>query len=192
MCRPDCMGALRSTTGSSAAATKTDELRSSRRPTDGAVAGRSSLPAQVGAESPPPTLPSWGSLALGVGVVVVPPLVRRGLRVPLRRVLPCLLAAEGGEVEVVPGAPHLLVAAGVDEVGAEDPVALADKGVGAVPLVDPEVLVEVVGERVPGDVLPPMALLQALDLGLGGARGEHQRRVPRVQVGGVGDLVGAE
>jgi hypothetical protein len=34
-----------------------------------------------------------------------------------------------------------------------------------VPLVDPEVLVELVGELVPGDVLPAVALLQALDLG---------------------------
>src|SRR5512132_3268940 len=133
-----------------------------------------------------------GSPALAVGVMVVPPSVRRGLRVALRGVLPFLLAAERGDVEVVPGVPHLLVAAGGDEVGAEDPVALADKRVGAVPLVDVEVLVEVVGDRVPGDVLPSVALLQALDLGLGGARGEHQRRVPRVQVGGVGDLVGDE
>jgi hypothetical protein len=59
------------------------------------------------------------------------------------------LAAERGHVEVVPGAPHLLVAAGIDEVGAEDPVALADECVGAVPLVDVEVLVEVVGDRIP-------------------------------------------
>src|SRR5215217_1505217 len=154
---PGCMGAWRSTTGSSAGATKADELRS-----------------------------------IAVGVVVVPPLVRRGLRVPLRQVLPFLLAAERGDVQVVPGVPHLLVAAGGDEVGAEDLVALADERVGAVPLIDVEVPVEVVGDRVPGDVLPSVALLQALDLGLGGARGEHQRRVPRVQVGGVRDLVGDE
>jgi hypothetical protein len=87
------------------------------------------------------------------------------LRVPLRRVLPLLLAAERGDVEVVPGVPHLLVAAGGDEVGAEDPVVLAEKRVGAVPLVDLEVLIEVVGDRVPGNVLPSVALLQALDLG---------------------------
>src|SRR6266545_6933993 len=120
------------------------------------------------------------SLALAVGVVVVPPPVRRGLRVPLRRVLPLLLAAERGDVEVVPRAPHLLVAAGVDEVGAEDPVALADKRIGAVPLVDAEVLIEVVGDRVPGDALPSVALLQALDLGLGGARaGRQETSSPR-------------
>ena len=58
--------------------------------------------------------------------------------------------------------------------------------------VDPEVGVEVVGERVPGDGLPSHALLQALDLGLGGARDERERRVPRVQVRGVRDLVGQE
>ena len=33
------------------------------------------------------------------------------------------------------------------------------------------------------------ALLEALDLGLGGARDERERRVPRVQVRGVRDLV---
>src|SRR4029453_5922586 len=140
-----------------------------------------------------PDTPEMGwSPALGVGVVIVPPLVRRGLRVTLRRVLPLLLAAERGDVEVVPGAPHLLVAAGVDQIGAEDPVVLAEKRLGALPLVDVEVFIEVVGDRVPGDVLPSVALLQALDLGLGGARGEHQRRVPRVQVSGMRDLVGDE
>jgi hypothetical protein len=97
--------------------------------------------------------------------VVVPPPIRRGLRIARRRVLPLLLTAEGGDVEVVPGAPHLLVAAGVDQVGAEDPVVLAEKRVGAVPLI--EVGVEVVGDRGPGDVLPSVALLEALDLGLG-------------------------
>jgi hypothetical protein len=35
-----------------------------------------------------------------------------------------------------------------------------------------------------------MALLQALDLGLGSARDERERRIPRVQVGGVRHLVG--
>src|SRR5918994_1289324 len=61
------------------------------------------------------------SRALAVLVVQVPPLVRRRLRVALGRVLPLLLAPERGQVEVAPGAPHRLVAAAVDEVGAEDP-----------------------------------------------------------------------
>jgi hypothetical protein len=59
-----------------------------------------------------------------------------------------------------------------------------------VPLVDVEVGVEVVGERVPRDVLPAHPRLHALDVGLRGARDEHERRVARVEVGGVGDLVG--
>src|SRR5215211_2960853 len=75
------------------------------------------------------------SRSLAVSVVVVPPPVRRGLRVTLRRVLPLLLAAERRDVEVGPGGAHPLVTAGVDEVGAEDLVAVADEGVGAVPLV---------------------------------------------------------
>src|SRR5215210_4296075 len=60
------------------------------------------------------------SRGLGVGIVVVPPPVGRGLRVALRRVLPLLLAAERGDVEVTPGRPQGLVTAGVDEVGTED------------------------------------------------------------------------
>src|SRR5262245_39858539 len=62
----------------------------------------------------------------------------------------------------------------------------------SVPLVDPEVFVPSIGDRVPGNVLPSHPLLQALDLKLGRARGERQGRVPRVQVGGVRDLVGDE
>ena len=63
--------------------------------------------------------PPLGRSCIGVFVVPVPPLVRRGLRVALRRVLPLLLAPERSHVEVAPGAPHRLVAAAVDEVGAE-------------------------------------------------------------------------
>src|SRR4030095_11527896 len=73
----------------------------------------------------------------GLGLVVVvpvPPLVRRRLRVALRRVFPLLLSTERRDVEIVPGAPHLLVAAVVDEVGAEDLVTVADKRIRAVPL----------------------------------------------------------
>src|SRR2546430_13315670 len=45
---------------------------------------------------------------------------------------------------VVPSIPHLLVAAVVDEVGAEQAVAVADERVRAMPLVHAEVGVEVV------------------------------------------------
>src|SRR5882724_2646898 len=76
-------------------------------------------------------------------VVPVPPPVGLRLRIALRRVLPDLLAPERGDVEVGPGAAHRLVAALVDEVGAEDPVVVAQEGVGAVPLVHAEVGVEV-------------------------------------------------
>jgi hypothetical protein len=85
---------------------------------------------------------------------VVPPLVRRGLRVALGRVFPLLLAAERRDVEIATGGAYLLVAAGVGEVGAEDPIALTDEGVVPRPLVHAEVLVEVVGERVPGEEFP--------------------------------------
>src|SRR5215204_2915221 len=125
-----------------------------------------------------------------VGVVVVPPPIGRRPRIALGRVLPFLLAPERGDVEVAPGAAHRLVAAAVDEVGTEDPVAVADEGVVAVPLVHAEVGVEVVRDRVPGDQLPAHPFLQALDLRLGGARDERERRLARVQVCGVRDLVG--
>jgi hypothetical protein len=61
-----------------------------------------------------------------------------------------------------------------------------------VPLLHAEIGVEVVGDRVPGDLLPTHALLQALYLGLRRPRDERERRVARVEVGGVGDLVGDE
>src|ERR1041385_1170000 len=55
---------------------------------------------------------------LGVIVVVpVPPFVRRRLRITLRRVFPLFLPAKRSDIEIVPGVPHLLVAAIVDEVG---------------------------------------------------------------------------
>src|SRR5687768_5844937 len=89
---------------------------------------------RVGA--PPPARRRRGRTRSRLPVLVVqaPPLVGRRLRDALRRVLPLLLAPERGDVEVAPGAPHRLVAAGVDEVGAEHLVALAQEGVRAVPL----------------------------------------------------------
>src|SRR5919108_1445814 len=62
-----------------------------------------------------PLLPRAGLRA--VFVVQPPPPIRRGLRKALGRVLPPLLAAKRGEVQVVPGAPHLLIAAAGGEVG---------------------------------------------------------------------------
>src|SRR5687768_7749010 len=75
------------------------------------------------AAAPPVALPRRG-LSRGVTVLVVqvPPLVRRGLRVALGRVLPILLATQQRHVQVRPGGPHRLVAAVLDPVGAEDPV----------------------------------------------------------------------
>src|ERR687895_2366481 len=146
----------------------------------------------MGGAPPPARLRHARSCLLPVLVVVVPPLVRRGLRVALGRVLPLLLPAERRDVEVCPGGAHRLVAALVDEVGAEDLVALADEGVGSVPLVHAEVLVEVVPDRVPGDLLPGHLRLPALYLRLRRARDEGERGVAGVQMGEVCDLVGEE
>src|SRR5262245_54796979 len=74
-----------------------------------------------------------------VFVVPVPPLVRRGLGVALRRVFPQFLPPECCHIEIAPDGPHRLVATAVDEVGAEHLVAIADEGVMAVPLVHAEV-----------------------------------------------------
>src|SRR5277367_3016723 len=66
----------------------------------------------------------------GLGAVIVvpvPPLVRQGLGVTLRRVLPSLLTAERCDVEIAPGGPHRLVAAAINEVGAEHPLAVAEE-----------------------------------------------------------------
>src|SRR5215213_412593 len=109
---------------------------------------------------------------LVVLVVQVPPAVGRGLRVALGLVLPLLLAAERGDVEVGPGAAHRLVAAAVDEVGAVHLIAVADERVRAVPLADAEIRVEVAGDRVPGDV-PAHPRLQPRDVLLRAARGER-------------------
>src|SRR5581483_10874706 len=85
----------------------------------------------------------------GVIVVPVPPFVGRGLRRAFGRILPVLLAAERGEIEIAPRGPHRLVAAIVDEVGAEYAPTFADEHVMAMPFVHAEILVEIVGDRDP-------------------------------------------
>src|SRR5262249_59431882 len=59
------------------------------------------------------------------------------------------------------------------------------------PLVHPEVGVEVVGNRVPRN-LPAHPRLPALDLRLRRARDEGEGRVAGIQMSEVGDLVGEE
>src|SRR6516164_10512358 len=117
-------------------------------------------------------------------VVPDPPVVRRGLGIALRRVLPLLLTPERGDVEVGPGAAHRLVAAVVDEVGTEHAVAVTDERICAMPLIDSEVLVEVVGDRVPRDQPPSHARLQARDVRLRRTRDEGESGVAGVQMSG--------
>src|SRR5438876_11693926 len=100
-----------------------------------------------------------------ITVVPVPPFVRPGLGVTLRRVLPLLLTPERRDVEVAPGAAHRLVAAAVDEVGAEHLVTVAEEHVVAVPFIDAEVLVEAIGHGVPRD-LPAHSRLHTRDVRL--------------------------
>src|SRR3954451_6250530 len=119
--------------------------------------------------SPLPPLRSPGRLAVAVGVVPLPPLVRVGLRVTLRRVFPLLLSPERRDVEVAPRAAHRLVTAIVDEVGAEHVDAVPDERVRAVPFGYIEVGVEAVLDCVPGN-LPPHSCLQPVDVRLRRAR----------------------
>src|SRR5258707_8927727 len=96
--------------------------------------------------------PLWVGRGLGdVEVVPVPPLIWSALGVALRRILPRLLTPERRHVEVAPGGAHRLVAAAIDEVGAEHALAVADERVVAVPFIHPEVGVEAVRDSVPGD-----------------------------------------
>src|SRR4051794_11487071 len=103
----------------------------------GGASGVRAMPGRAGAARrrrrrtaapPPPAHRRRGRRSLAgsfaVGVVVVPPLVRRGLRPALGRVLPRLLASERGDVEERPCGAQVLGTAGVDEVGAVDLVAL--------------------------------------------------------------------
>jgi hypothetical protein len=62
----------------------------------------------------------------------------------------------------------------------------------AVPLTHAEVGIKAVGDGVPGDVFPTHPTLQPRDVGLRRARGVYERGVARVEVDGIGDLVGPE
>src|SRR5688500_18980571 len=111
----------------------------------------------------------------------VPPFVRRRLRITLGRVFPLLLPPQRSYVEIVPGVPHLLITAIVDEVGTKDAVALADECVRAVPLVHTEIFVEAVRDGVPRH-LPTHPRFHTLDVRLRRTRSERERSVARVQM----------
>src|ERR1700728_4763897 len=131
-----------------------------------------------------------GSLGFVI-VVPVPPLIGRGLGIAFGRIFPRLLASERSEIEIAPEAAHGFVAAVVDEVGAEDFVAVAEEDVVTVPLVDAEIFIEVVGEGVPGH-LPVHAGLDTRDVCLRRARGIGEGGVAGVEMGYVQNLVGPQ
>src|SRR5215211_5766493 len=160
-------------------------------PSRGRAGARYRRRSRQGGAPPPAPRRRVRSRAVLVLIVLAPPLVRRGLRVALRRVLPLLLASQRGDVEVGPGAAHVLVAPVVDEVGPEDLLAVPYEGVGAVPLAHPEVRVELVRDGVPRH-RPAHAPLEPPNVLLRCARGVRERGVAGVQVGEVGHLVGSE
>src|SRR5580704_3708090 len=99
----------------------------------------------------------------GVFVVPVPPLVGLSLGIALWRILPLLLAPEGRHVKVAPCTPHRFVATVVNEVSAENPLALSEEHVVSVPFINAEILVEAVRDGIPGH-LPSHPRLQARDI----------------------------
>src|SRR5215510_9372600 len=108
-----------------------------RRPKDATTSHRPMVTGSSGRARAPGLLrrARLGCLRLGarrVAVVVVPPLVCRGLGVALWRVLPLLLPTERSDVEITPGASHRLVATAADEVGAIRALVVEDEGVCAV------------------------------------------------------------
>ena len=96
-------------------------------------------------------------------------------------------AAQRRDVEVVPGAPHLLVAAVVDEVGAEHAVAVAVEHVRAMPLVHAESASKLSVRVDHGISQPIRAFSRAMSAEA--HRDEDEGGVTGVQVGDVGDLV---
>src|SRR5215208_7144628 len=142
------------------------------------------------------------SLVVVVLVVAAPPLVRLRLRIALWRVFPLLLAAERCQVEERPDTAERLDAARRREVGPKDLVALTNEDAEAETLAvlvradarlrrrGPEVDAEVAPE--PGEPRdrPPHPLAVRLDLFDLRPRHQSERRVARVQVREVADLVG--
>ena len=85
----------------------------------------------------------------------------------------------------------ICVAAGVGEIGAEDPIAVTDEGIVPVPLIHAEPLSKSSVSVYQGMSSQPMRCLSP-GSDLGGTGDVHQRRVPRVQAGRMRDLVGTE
>ncbi len=142
----------------------------------GCADGHVSAPSLRNAASPASdTATHWavGRRARDVAVVPVPPFVRTALRIAFRRIFPNLLSPKCGHVEIAPQRAHPLIAAGIDEVGAENPVAFAEEGVVAMPFIDAEVGIEAVGDRVPGHP-PAHARLEARRYP-SAARAKHRR-----------------
>src|SRR5262249_21177674 len=121
-------------------------------------------------------------------VMPVPPFIWRSFGITFRRILPHFLAAERREIEITPDSPHRLIAAIVDEIGAENLVAVPDESVVAMPFVHSKIFVEAVGDGVPRH-LPTHACLQTLDIPLGRARCEYESGVPRMEVSQVTYLI---
>src|SRR4051812_48203291 len=136
---------------------------------------------------------TWASTSERVVVLVAPapPGVGRGLRPGFGGVLPLLLAAVWRDVEEAPGRPERLIATGVDEVRATDLVAVAQEHVRAVPLRDIVVGVEVVAQRVPGE-LPAHVLAIVLQVLLLAAAYGDEAGVALAQVQQVAQLVGVQ
>ena len=128
-----------------------------------------------------------------VFVVPVPPFVGRRLWVSLRRVLPVLLSPKRGHVEVAPAGAQRLVAAVVDEVGADTRspsrinalVPSSSSTPKSTSKADPSSWGRIVSaaSSIPSASSPARC-------GLRCTRGETESGVACVQMGKVGDVVG--
>ena len=84
------------------------------------------------------------------------------MRVTRRQIFPILLAAEWRDVEIAPHRPERLVAAPVDEIGAEDALAVPNEEVVAVIVGDAEIRIETVVMLYRGIFQPIRALSRAI------------------------------
>jgi len=111
-------------------------------------------------------------------VVATPPLIRRGLRPAVGRILPVFLPAERRQVQKGPGATERLDAPPGSEVGAIDVVAIAQENAKTEGLVrvarHTEVDVEVAAGRGVPRHAPAHALLVTMDVRQRSARNQRK------------------
>src|SRR5690606_34757390 len=121
-------------------------------------------------------------------VVPVPPLIGRRLWIAFRRVFPVFLPTQWGNVQVIPGAAHLFIAAIIEKIGSEYLAAISIKDISAVPFIHTEISIEAVCDGEPWDI-PAHACFQADNVGLGRARQEYKGGIASIEMGKMRHLI---